>query len=215
MKRRYMMILEIALLAGLGVWVFQSLTRGNAYPNAVDMKVQLRDANDKALVIEEPSGKKIFIITLNDGKEERLTPDQFADRVYIDKHSRSWLATVMNVTSPIGFIWVGLGFLGQALFTGRMVVQWLVSEKEKKSVVPPIFWWMSLIGSSMLLVYFMWRRDPIGLLGQAFGWFIYIRNIWMIYGRKDTVTQAEEEEADLADQQTLEKTAAEPAGTPA
>jgi lipid-A-disaccharide synthase-like uncharacterized protein len=81
----------------------------------------------------------------------------------------------------MGYLWVGLGLLGQVLFTGRMIVQWLVSEKQKRSVVPPIFWWMSLIGSTMLMVYFLWRRDPIGLLGQSFGWFIYVRNLWMIY----------------------------------
>lgn len=207
MKRRYMLILEILLLAGLAAWVFQSMTRGNAYPDAVDMKIQLSNANDKALLVKESPDKIVFIITDINGKEERLNPDQFANRVYSDKHSRSWLATVLNVSSPVGFIWVGLGLLGQVLFTGRMIVQWLVSEKEKKSVVPPIFWWMSLIGSTMLLVYFMWRRDPVGLLGQAFGWFIYIRNIWMIYGRKDSATPAEEDAADLADSQTLEKSA--------
>jgi lipid-A-disaccharide synthase-like uncharacterized protein len=67
---------------------------------------------------------------------------------------------------------VGLGLLGQVLFTGRMLVQWLASEKQKRSVVPVAFWWMSLIGATMLLVYFTWRRDIVGVLGQATGWFI-------------------------------------------
>jgi lipid-A-disaccharide synthase-like uncharacterized protein len=80
-----------------------------------------------------------------------------------------------------------------------MVVQWIVSEKSKKSVVPPVFWWMSLIGSSMLMAYFLWRRDPIGLLGQTFGWFIYVRNLWLIYRphapHSVAITAAEAQEA--------------------
>ncbi|HHQ49151.1 MAG TPA: hypothetical protein ENK19_09765 [Acidobacteria bacterium] len=78
-------------------------------------------------------------------------------------------------------MWVALGLLGQVLFTGRMVVQWLVSEKRKRSVVPVIFWWMSLGGATMLLIYFLWRKDIVGVLGQSTGWFIYSRNLWLIY----------------------------------
>ena len=64
-----------------------------------------------------------------------------------------------------------------------MIVQWVASEKRKKSVVPPLFWWMSLAGSLLLLSYFLWRRDPIGLLGQAFGIFVYLNNLYLIYGK--------------------------------
>ncbi|MGE3175115.1 MAG: lipid-A-disaccharide synthase N-terminal domain-containing protein [Planctomycetota bacterium] len=88
---------------------------------------------------------------------------------------------MLNVSSPAGFAWVLLGLLGQVLFTGRMLVQWLVSERSGRSVVPPAFWWMSLVGATMLLVYFVWRKEPIGVLGQATGWFIYVRNLWMIH----------------------------------
>ncbi|MBC7784929.1 MAG: lipid-A-disaccharide synthase N-terminal domain-containing protein [Burkholderiales bacterium] len=98
-----------------------------------------------------------------------------------DRLERSWGQKLLNVSDPFGYIWVSIGLLGQVLFTGRMIVQWLASERSKKSVVPPVFWWMSLAGSTMLMVYFLWRRDPIGLLGQSFGWFIYLRNLWMIY----------------------------------
>ena len=74
-----------------------------------------------------------------------------------------------------------LGFLGQALFAGRMLVQWLVSERQRRSVVPTVFWWMSLGGASMLLVYFVWRRDIVGVVGQTTGWIIYLRNLWFIH----------------------------------
>ncbi|MCY2958467.1 MAG: lipid-A-disaccharide synthase N-terminal domain-containing protein [Planctomycetota bacterium] len=91
------------------------------------------------------------------------------------------IESLLNITSPAGIVWVTLGFLGQLLFTGRMLVQWLISEQSRRSVIPTAFWWMSLAGASMLLAYFLWRRDPIGVLGQATGWFIYVRNLWMIY----------------------------------
>ena len=74
-----------------------------------------------------------------------------------------------------------LGLLGQVLFTGRMVVQWLASEKKHKSVIPVSFWWMSLLGASMLLTYFIWRKDIVGIIGQAAGWLIYVRNLYLVY----------------------------------
>ncbi|MCB1232722.1 MAG: lipid-A-disaccharide synthase N-terminal domain-containing protein [Verrucomicrobiae bacterium] len=88
----------------------------------------------------------------------------------------------MNITSVTGILWVALGFVGQALFMGRMLVQWWASEKVKSAVVPPAFWWLSLIGSSMLMTYFIWRVEIVGFLGQSTGWLIYIRNLWFIYG---------------------------------
>ena len=94
---------------------------------------------------------------------------------------RGLLYRLLNITSPIGIAWVALGLVGQVLFTLRMVFQWLVSERRKRSVVPVGFWWMSLGGASMLLVYFAWRRDIVGILGQSTGWLIYVRNLWLIY----------------------------------
>lgn len=87
---------------------------------------------------------------------------------------------VLNITTAVGVLWVGLGLLGQLLFTGRMVVQWLVSEKYGQSIVPPVFWWLSLTGATMLLAYFIWRKDIVGILGQGTGWAIYARNVFLI-----------------------------------
>ena len=100
------------------------------------------------------------------------------------------LYKLLNITSPIGIAWVGLGLLGQGLFTGRMIVQWLVSEKNKRSVVPVAFWWMSLAGATMLVTYFAWRKDIVGILGQSIGWLIYSRNLWLIYRHKSPVIDA-------------------------
>jgi lipid-A-disaccharide synthase-like uncharacterized protein len=145
------------------------------------VKVQLRGVRDRVGLGQGEDGALYFYLRSDAGEVEALTPEAFASRVYGEQSRQSWWNRVLNVTSPIGIAWVGLGFLGQLMFTGRMLVQWLVSEKERRSVVPPAFWWMSLVGASMLLVYFIWRRDIVGVLGQATGWVIYVRNLWLIY----------------------------------
>lgn len=74
-----------------------------------------------------------------------------------------------------------VGFGGQAMFTMRFLVQWLTSEKNRKSVIPIAFWYFSLAGGATLFVYAVWQRDPVIMLGQATGLFIYIRNLWLIH----------------------------------
>ena len=145
------------------------------------VKVQLRGVRDRVDIIRGEDGAYSFLLYENDGGVRELTPAEFADRVFEEQSRQGWWNRLLNVTSPIGIAWVALGFLGQLLFTGRMLVQWLVSEKQRRSVVPPIFWWMSLGGASMLMVYFLWRRDIVGVIGQATGWIIYLRNLWLIY----------------------------------
>ena len=76
------------------------------------------------------------------------------------------------------------GFGGQALFSMRFVVQWLASERARRSVVPVLFWWLSLAGAMTLLTYALYRRDPVFTLGQAFGLVVYVRNLWLIRGEK-------------------------------
>ena len=73
-----------------------------------------------------------------------------------------------------------LGFVGQFFFSMRFVVQWIASEKHKKSVVPLSFWIFSVLGSSLLLIYAIYRKDPVFILGQAPNLLIYFRNIWFI-----------------------------------
>lgn len=103
----------------------------------------------------------------------------------------SVIFSVLDITSWVSLCWVLFGFAGQAVFAGRMIVQWLAAEKARASVVPPVFWWMSLIGSTMLIIYFIWRVEIVGVLGQASGFFIYIRNLWFIYApRNEAVTPA-------------------------
>jgi lipid-A-disaccharide synthase-like uncharacterized protein len=73
--------------------------------------------------------------------------------------------------------WLVLGFFGQALFTCRFLVQWIASERRRRSVVPTLFWWLSLGGGLCLATYAALRRDPVIFLGQAAGLGVYLRNL--------------------------------------
>ncbi len=73
-----------------------------------------------------------------------------------------------------------IGLLGQGLFSMRFIVQWIASEKAGKSVVPFSFWLFSLGGCIFLLIYAIYRKDPVFILGQAPNLLIYSRNIWLI-----------------------------------
>jgi lipid-A-disaccharide synthase-like uncharacterized protein len=74
-------------------------------------------------------------------------------------------------------LWLGVGFLGQALFSLRFLVQWISSERQRRSVVPFAFWYFSLAGGAVLLSYAIWRQDPVFILGQGAGLVIYLRNL--------------------------------------
>jgi len=80
------------------------------------------------------------------------------------------------ICHPMG--WVGL--VGQLLFTGRFLVQWIVSERQGASVMPIAFWFFSMAGGLMLLFYALWRKDPVIALGQIVGLFVYGRNLNLI-----------------------------------
>lgn len=99
-----------------------------------------------------------------------------------------------NISSWLNFGWIAIGLLGQCAFFGRMLVQWVVSEKKRESVVPAAFWWMSLIGGICLFSYFVWRVDFIGVLGQSTGVVIYARNIRLIHKQKRRLARSAAEE---------------------
>jgi len=106
------------------------------------------------------------------------------------------LFRLFNITGWGSMAWVALGFGAQAVFAGRFMVQWLVSERERKSTVPDIFWWMSLVGGALLFVYFVWRQDPVGVFGQSSGIVIYARNIRLIGKQKRREAAKQDREAD-------------------
>ncbi|KPU60577.1 hypothetical protein AN403_4971 [Pseudomonas fluorescens] len=77
-------------------------------------------------------------------------------------------------------LWLIVGFAGQIAFTGRFVLQWLYSEYKKRSVIPVSFWYLSIVGSTLLLAYAIYREDPVFIAGQAFGSLVYFRNLQLI-----------------------------------
>ncbi|SFN86856.1 Uncharacterized N-terminal domain of lipid-A-disaccharide synthase [Thioclava dalianensis] len=95
-----------------------------------------------------------------------------------------WLMSLLHVDSMTELWWVVFGLLAQLMFTGRFVVQWIASERQRDSVVPVTFWYFSLAGGLMLFSYALYRRDPVFVLGQSLGVFIYSRNLWLIYAKR-------------------------------
>ena len=77
-------------------------------------------------------------------------------------------------------IWLIIGFIGQTIFASRFLIQWIVSERASKSIIPNIFWWISIVGSLILLSYAIHKVDPVFIVGQSCGFLIYSRNIYLI-----------------------------------
>lgn len=87
--------------------------------------------------------------------------------------------------------WVLLGFLAQAMFSARFLVQWIASERAGRSVIPLAFWTFSIAGGVLLLAYALYRKDPVFIAGQSFGVFVYMRNLYFVLrDRKTTVPAA-------------------------
>jgi lipid-A-disaccharide synthase-like uncharacterized protein len=87
-------------------------------------------------------------------------------------------------------VWLGVGFLGQALFSARFLVQWIVSERRKESVIPVYFWYLSLGGGLTLFLYALYRHDPVFILGQGAGLFVYARNLYFIHRKPRRLAEA-------------------------
>ena len=87
-------------------------------------------------------------------------------------------------------VWVTVGFLGQTLFFMRFFVQWIASEKRKESVIPVAFWYFSIGGGLVLLTYAIYRRDPVFIVGQSAGLFVYLRNLLLIRQKERRLAEA-------------------------
>ncbi len=98
----------------------------------------------------------------------------------------------------IPITWLVVGFMGQAMFSGRFLVQWIASERRKESVIPIIFWWFSMAGGALLLSYAVLRRDPVIILGQSAGLVVYMRNLVLIRRQERIVQGAGAEDPDGA-----------------
>jgi lipid-A-disaccharide synthase-like uncharacterized protein len=84
----------------------------------------------------------------------------------------------MNLSSEI--LWLIIGFTGQVFFSARFLIQWLHSERHKRSLIPLAFWYFSVLGSLTLLTYAIYRQDPVFIVGQSAGLLIYTRNLQLL-----------------------------------
>lgn len=87
---------------------------------------------------------------------------------------------IVLTADEIDALWFAIGMLGQVMFFMRFFVQWLASEKYKKSTVPDAFWYFSIAGGAILLTYAIYKDEWVFIVGQAAGLLIYIRNIYLI-----------------------------------
>jgi len=183
-------LLALALLVLIGGLLLLFGPGGRQPEGGVTIKVSLDDVA-APLAVERRGESFIYVGVGADGERLELTPDEFTRRLHESSAGRPWWGRVFNISTPLGIAWVAIGLIGQFMFTGRMLVQWITSERARRSVVPTAFWWMSLAGATMLLAYFVWRRDVVGMLGQSTGWLIYTRNLWLIYSRRAATVAAD------------------------
>lgn len=151
-------------------------------PVQLDLQLRLKDVKAR----HTPEGERLRVPSA--GGTVELSPEEFARalaQTQDDLESAGFLYRFFNITRPWSFVWIAVGLLGQAMFTFRMVLQWLASEKEKRSVIPVGFWWGSLLGGILLLAYFIWRKDVVGIIGQSTGVFVYLRNLVLIHRGAD------------------------------
>ena len=100
------------------------------------------------------------------------------------------LLTKLGASSASDIIWLTVGLLGQLMFTGRFIVQWIASERAGRSVMPVAFWYFSIIGGLIVLAYGIHKLDLVIILGQLPGVVVYSRNLWLIHkGRKTGLTR--------------------------
>ncbi|ACT04097.1 lipid-A-disaccharide synthase N-terminal domain-containing protein [Paenibacillus sp. JDR-2] len=106
-----------------------------------------------------------------------------------------WWHSIIGNVSAGNMGWIIFGFIGQIMFTMRFITQWLASEKAKKTVIPLSFWVYSILGSAVLSIYAIYRKDPVFLLGQLPSVFIYFRNIMLT--RKSEVQTSNSNSVDM------------------
>lgn len=166
-------------------------------PGAHTVEVRVGGARGLVEVTRAPDGQPVFRVLLRTGhaSPDLSAPqfrDLYGDEVYnaVVNNGGNPLFRIFNITSWGSFFWVSLGLGGQLAFSARTLVQWIISEKRNESVVPVVFWWLSLWGGLGLFAYFVWRQDVVGVLGQCTGVVIYVRNLRLIYKQRSRAPAA-------------------------
>ncbi|MEM9082476.1 MAG: lipid-A-disaccharide synthase N-terminal domain-containing protein [Planctomycetota bacterium] len=175
------------LVAGLGIWLVvapdSSIDRSVLRDGAITHELRIGPQRGIVEVVGEQANVTFRVIPRDGEPSPEYTRDQFEQVVGATTVDRLMtvgqnpLFRLFNITTWIGLAWVGIGLVGQIAFFGRMAVQWIASERSRASIVPPAFWYLSLIGGVFLFTYFVWRKDIVGVLGQTTGVVIYARNI--------------------------------------
>lgn len=188
-------VLAMVLLAGIGLWIVWGPTKYKygvgPRPGSRLVETSIGSARGLIEVGDGPDAKPVFRVLFRGG---HASPEMSAAEFKTLYGEGAYHAAlnddpnpifrIFKITSWTSLVWVLVGLGGQIAFSGRILVQWIISEKRQASVVPVAFWWMSLGGGAALFAYFAWRQDAIAMLGQAPGVVIYLRNLRLIYRKK-------------------------------
>lgn len=188
-------LLAMAALFFLGVWlVWGSDAHRGLAPlrnGAHTLPAQIANERCRLEVLGQPDGAKSFRFLYRDGSASDVIAaskfiDTFGQQRFeeVTADSPNSLFKLLNITGWGSLLWIAIGLAGQCAFFGRMLVQWLISERRGESIVPTSFWWLSLFGGVTLFTYFAWRKDIIGVMGQSTGIIIYARNLRLISKKK-------------------------------
>lgn len=189
----------MALVLGLGIWLAVGPASGprlDVREGAATVKVRIGDTRGVIETTGPADSPRFRVLMQGQPPSAEMGPDElrriFGEQVYREaaERQRNWVFRLLNITSWPMLVWIGIGLGGQLAFSGRMVLQWLVSERRRESVITESFWWFSLIGALALFSYFVWRQDPVGILGQASGIVIYVRNLRLIHKQKRRAARA-------------------------
>lgn len=197
-------LLAMAGLIFLGVWLVYAQRPARAEvelrPGARLVKVQVGQARGQVEVVterrEDGEAAHSFRVLGRGGFASEVL-DEARFRALVGNHvadhltgGSNMLFRAFNITSWASLAWIGVGLLGQVIFSCRFLIQWIVSERRRQSVIPEAFWWISLFGGVSLFLYFIWRQDIVGVLGQSSGLVIYGRNIRLIHKQRRRAARA-------------------------
>lgn len=179
-------VVAMVSLLGVGAWLV--VRDGEPLPlRAGAEKAELRAGTRRGVIERLPGDDSFRIVFAGDAAPPAVLDRAEVERAFgkdtIDElfhQSPNVLFELFNITSWASFAWVVLGLLGQIAFFLRMLAQWIASERKRESVVPELFWWLSLFGGIALFSYFVWRRDLVGVIGQTTGVVVYARNLRLI-----------------------------------
>lgn len=183
----------MALVLGIGLWVAlgpQGCQKLPLRENATTIELKIGSTRGVIETLDSGGERSHRLLTRQGYASPEFGDQELAQRfgpeVLQEASERrgNMLFRLLNITTWTSLVWIVVGLGGQLAFSSRFLVQWLVSEKSRKTVVPESFWWMSLIGGICLFAYFGWRQDPIGILGQSSGLVIYARNLRLIYKQR-------------------------------